>query len=261
MGRKKRKERDEWIVKLQDEFYTHMDDKRKWKDMRQYTNSYKKMQEGHLLKFKNTERKGLPLLYRLIQKKTIHGPGPGSLRSVFDNEELEDIIPGFKGTFEDFKDLYYSFGYSVKKTEKEGVVVFSLELEPDSDSDSDSLSKTSVVSVSPSPDEGGVGPELVVDGRKMKRKGRGKGKRRGSRQSIAKRKRQRRTRVCQTVNEEEEGGYTTTSRVKYIEFNVQCQTLSSLIHPYTHNVIGETQELYHRRTTNVSTRCLVSLSC
>ena len=43
MGRKKSKDRDEWIVKLQDEFYTHRDDKRKWKDMRQYTNSYKKM--------------------------------------------------------------------------------------------------------------------------------------------------------------------------------------------------------------------------
>ena len=230
MVRKKRKERDEWIVKLQEVHYTDMNDKRKWKDMRQYTSTYKKIKEGHLLKFKNVDRKGLPLLYRRVQKKTIHGPGPGSLRSVFDNEELDDILPGFDGTFEDFEVLYYGFGYSRKKTEHEGVVVFTLTLEPDSDSDSDSLFKTSVVSVSPSPDEGGVGPELVIDGREMKRKGRGKGKRRGSRQSIVNRKRQRRNRLCQTTNEEEGGGYTTTSRVIYYILNIIPQTLLSLTH-------------------------------
>ena len=65
-------------------------------------NMYKKMREGHLLKFKNTEREGLPLLYRRVQKKTVHGPGPGSLRSVFDNEDLDDILPDFEGSFEDF---------------------------------------------------------------------------------------------------------------------------------------------------------------
>ena len=141
-------------MKLQEPYYTYMDDEEKWDDMRQYSKTFKKVQEGHRLKFKKDKKS--PLLHRLVQKKTVHDPGPDPLRSVFDNHDVDRIIPGFKGTFEDFEDIYYGFGYSRSETRRCGVVVFTLELEPDSsESDSDSLTKTSVVSVSPSPDDEG----------------------------------------------------------------------------------------------------------
>ena len=116
MGRKKR-------VSLQEPHFSRMEKLLKTKDMRFNSNTYKNLNRNDVMNFflKDSDRPQLPR--RVVKKFTYKGST--GLKRVCDLH-VNEIFPG-GCSFEYFESMYYSFGYSRKGTEKEGVVVFELQ--------------------------------------------------------------------------------------------------------------------------------------
>ena len=125
------------IVTIQDPHYTNMQKGLKTSDMRYCSKKFKGFVVNQIVYFKysshgsgsdNTSRLvgPRPLLSRRIRKIS-HYNGDDCLKMAYENH-LQTILPGSTMTLGAFEKMYFDFGYSRRKTTRDGVVIFDLEV-------------------------------------------------------------------------------------------------------------------------------------
>ena len=164
---------------------------RKLSEVRTNSPMFKSFNTGKIIRFFNNS--GNPAVFVVVEAKK----EKRRFRELFKDENLDRIIPEFKGDIDDMVKLYHGIGGYIEKEKKFGAVLFRIR-----------LITTPEIQATPSlEDVGGVEPVSDDNDRKRKRKGRG-----GSRQSKNARRRRRRNRKCTMLDKRRKNGFTTCSR-------------------------------------------------